>query len=295
MTPGDRRTIEELAEVYELDPKRRDIYVEGQTDVYLFRWFLGQTNSGSVVVYEISTVEIPVDLIKRYKLDDNNRDRVIVLAFVLASHLGEKALQITCIADRDFDLILNRQHNCGLLLFTDYTCIEMYSFDERCMDKFLNICICGFPHPADYVLGQLSLTLQELFLIRLANKLWGLGFTWMPFKRCCKLRDGEIVFDDEDFVKRYLNKNNMLFRKEKFTDAIESYRSKLTDNPRYHINGHDYIDLLAWYLAKHHVDSKLCDSKVVERSLLGCVEFNQLSSQSLFKQLLYRVNKADSS
>ena len=191
MTPGDRRTIEELAEVYELDPKRRDIYVEGQTDVYLFRWFLGQTNSGSVVVYEISTVEIPVDLIKRYKLDDNNRDRVIVLAFVLASHLGEKALQITCIADRDFDLILNRQHNCGLLLFTDYTCIEMYSFDERCMDKFLNICICGFPHPADYVLGQLSLTLQELFLIRLANKLWGLGFTWMPFKRCCKLRDGE--------------------------------------------------------------------------------------------------------
>ena len=87
----------------------------------------------------------------------------------------------------------------------------------------------------------------------------------------------------------------MLFRKEKFTDAIESYRSKLTDNPRYHINGHDYIDLLAWYLAKHHVDSKLCDSKVVERSLLGCVEFNQLSSQSLFKQLLYRVNKADSS
>lgn len=293
MTPGDRRKIEELAVLYKLHPNLRDIYVEGPTDVYFFRWFLEQTSSQSVVIYEISTVEIPVASIKQYELEDNNRDRVITLAFLLASRMGEEPLQITCIADRDFDSVLNRQHNCGLLLFTDYTCIEMYSFDERCVDKFLNICTCGFPHLPDYVLRQLSLTLQELFLIRLANKLCGLGLTWVPFRRCCRVRDGEIVFDAEDFINRYLNKNSMQSRKEEFTHTIETCRPRLTNDPRYQINGHDYIDLLAWYLAKNHVDSKLCDSKVVERGLRRCLEFNQLSSELLFKRLLDRFNRAD--
>lgn len=289
MTPGNRHTIEELAVLYELHPKRRDIYVEGPTDAYLLRWFFGQTNNESVVIYEISTVEIPVDVIKQYNLDDNNRDRVIVFAFVLASRLGEESLQTTCIADRDFDLVLNRQHNCGLLLFTDYTCIEMYLFNEKCMDKFLNIYIRGFTYSPAYILEQLSSTLQELFLIRLANKLCGLGLTWMTFERCCRLRDGEIICDTEDFITRYLNKNNMATKKEEFTNAAESFRQRLSDNPRYQMNGHDYIDLLAWYLAKHGVDNKLCDSKVIERSLFGCAEYNQLCDELLFKQLLARV------
>ena len=163
MTPGNRRKIEELAELYKLHPDLRDIYVEGSRDVNFFRWFLGQTNGQGIVVYEISTVEIPVHLIDQYNLANNNRGRVIALAFLVASRLGEESLQITCIADRDFDLVLNRQHNCGLLLFTDYTCIEMYSFNETCMGKFLEICIGGFCHPPNYVLQQLSLPLQEFF------------------------------------------------------------------------------------------------------------------------------------
>jgi len=289
MTPGDRRTIEELVVLYELEPSRRDIYVEGPTDVSLFRWFLSQTNDDSISVYEISTVEITVETIKRYDLDDNNRDRVIVLAFVLASRLGEESLQATCITDRDFDLIVNKQHNCGLLLFTDYTGIEMYLFDEKCMDKLLNICIHGFPHSPGYVLEQLKLPLQELFLIRLANKLLGLGFTWMTFERCCKLRDEKIMFDAEDFINRYLSKNSALFKKEEFANVVESCRPKLTDNPRYQMNGHDYIDLLSWYLAKHGVDRKLCVSKVIGRSLFACAEYEQLGNESLFKQLLARV------
>jgi hypothetical protein len=293
MTPGDRRTIEELAVLYELHPNRKDIYVEGPIDVSFFRWFLRQASSQSATVYEISTVEIPVDWIKQHNLEDNNRDRVITLAFLLASYIGEESLQITCIADRDLDLVLNRQHNCGLLLFTDYTCIEMYSFNEMCMDKFLNVFICGFPRRPAYVLQQLSLTLQKLFLIRLANTLLHLGLMQIPFKRCCRLKDGEIIFNAEDFINRYLNKNNMRSRKREFSDAIESCKSRLSNNPLHCMHGHDYINLLAWYLANHHVDRKLCDSEVVGRSLLESPEFNQLTNELLFKQLLDRVNEAD--
>jgi hypothetical protein len=288
MTPGDRRTIEEVAELYELEPRRQDIYVEGPTDAYFLRWFLGQANNSNARVYEISTVEVPVDMIKKYNLNDNNRDRVIVLAFMLASRLGEESVQATCIADRDFDLVLHQQHICGLLLFTDYTCIEMYLFDEKCMDKFLNICIRRSIHSPACILGQFSLTLQELFLIRLANKILGLGLEWMTFERCCRLRDGEVVFDAKDFINRYLNKNGKQSKQKEFLAAVDSCRSKLSGNPRYQMNGHDYIDLLSWYLAKHRVDKKLCASEIIERNLFACVEYEQLSNESLFKQLLAR-------
>jgi len=293
MTPGNRRKIEELAVMYELHPSQRDIYVEGPTDASLFLWFLRQASNQSAVVYEISTVEIPVDKIKQYNLEDNNRDRIITLALLLAPHIGEESLQMTCIADRDLDSVLNRQHNCGLLLFTDYTCIEMYSFNEMCMDKLLNIFIRGFPHKPAYVLQQLRLTLRKLFLIRLANKVLNLGLMEIPFKRCCRLKDGEIIFDTEDFINRYLNKSNMRSRKQEFSDTIKSCQSRLANDHLHCMHGHDYIHLLAWYLAHHHVDRKLCDSEVIGRTLLGLLEFNQLVDLPLFKQLITRVSKAD--
>jgi len=291
MTPGDRRTTEELIALYELESEVRDIYVEGPADLYLIKWFLGQIGKGSIVVYDISTVEISAEMVQFHGLDNNNRDRVIVLALELERRLGQESVQVTCIADRDFDLILNHRHDCNLLLFTDYTGIEMYLFNEGCIDKFFNVCLRGFPFPAGHVIGQLINILQEVFLIRLANKLLGLKLNWMTFERCCKLSGGGIIFNTDDFITRYLNKNDMLERKDKFVYTVNSWRPKLTSNPRYQMHGHDFIELLAWYLKKHGVDSKLSDSKFVERSLFGCIEIELLANETLFKHLINRVQR----
>lgn len=289
MTPGDRRTTEELIALYELEPELRDIYVEGPADLYLIKRFFGQIGKGSIVVYNISTVEISAEMVRLHGLDNNNRGRVIVLALELESRLGQESLQVTCIADRDFDLILNHRHDCNLLLFTDYTSIEMYLFHEWCIDKFFNVYLLSFPSTASYVLSQLSNVLQEVFLIRLANKLLGLKLTWMTFERCCKLSGGGIVFDADDYITRYLNKNNMLERKDEFVYTVNSWRPKLTSNPRHQMHGHDFIELLVWYLKKHGVDSKLSDSKFVEQSLFDCIEIKLLANETLFKRLINRV------
>ncbi len=291
MTPGDRRTTEELITLHELEPELRDIYVEGPADLYLIKWFLDQIGKRSTAVYDISTVEIPAEMVEFYGLDNNNRDRVIVLALELEPRLGQESVQVTCIADSDFDLILNHRHDCHLLLFTDYTGIEMYLFHEGYIDKFFNLCLRGFPLYASYVLDQLSNILQEIFLIRLANKLLGLELIWMTFERCCKLSGGEIVFDADDYITRYLNKNNMLERKDEFVYTVNSWRPKLTSNPRHQMHGHDFIELLAWYLAKHGVNSKLSHSKFVERSLFGCIKIKLLANETLFKRLINRVQR----
>ena len=80
------------------------------------------------------------------------------------------ALQITCIADSDFDLILGKKYDCHLIIFTDYSCLEMYLFEEYCMAKYFKLCLKGFSVGVRETMDYLSKVLQEVFLIRLANK-----------------------------------------------------------------------------------------------------------------------------
>jgi len=289
MTLGDRRTTKELLTLHELEPELRDIYVEGPADSCLIKWFLDQVGKYRTNVYDISTVEIPAEIVQSYGLENNDRDRVIALALELEASFGQESVQVTCIADSDFDLLLNNRRDCHLLLFTDYTCIEMYLFNEKCIEKFFSLCLRIFPSPANYVLNQFSNILQEIFLIRLANKLLELSLTRLTFERCCKLNKGQIFFDCDDYLTRYLNMNNALSRKEEFIRLVDSCRLKLSSDPRCQIHGHDFIKLLVWYLAKHRVDSKLANSKFVERSLFGCIDIKQLTNEKLFQTLLARV------
>ena len=80
-----------------------------------------------VVVYEINTVGIPYEEITHLGLEDNNRGRVITLAFALYNNCKiDLTPMVACVADTDFDHILEIKHNCPILIFTGYTSIEAH-------------------------------------------------------------------------------------------------------------------------------------------------------------------------
>lgn len=134
-----RRTLNELVTRYELEPELCDIYVEGKTDKQLIEWFLDEKQLQDFAVYEIDTVKIPAQLLFELGLKDNNRSRVIFLALYIHNKLSETPLHITCIADKDFDWLFGKEYQCDLLLFTDYSCLEMYLFNEVVLDKYLRL------------------------------------------------------------------------------------------------------------------------------------------------------------
>jgi len=283
------RTLEDLSARYELEPQLRDIYVEGSTDKSLIEWFLKEMRIDEAVVYEISTVQIDNEKVEEYGEDSNNRGRVITLAHEMESILGKDALQITCIADSDFDLILDKKYDCQLIIFTDYSCLEMYLFNENCMDKYFRLCLQRCPINIKEPMDCLSKVLQEVFLIRLANKLLGLNMTWITFDRCCKVYDSGIFFDVNDYITRYLNSNGWPVAKKEFVGFIKDWKPSLKTDCRCQINGHDLIDLLSWFLSKHGIDMNLYDTDVVYRSLLGCVAMEDLKNEMFFNNLLSRV------
>src|SRR5437660_239969 len=128
LTGDERRTIEELAARYELEPTLRDVYVEGSFVVAMVDEALKQAGRHNAAVYEISTVDVPPEVLRKHGLPDGNKGRVIALCFELDGHVTLPN-QVTGLVDRDYDAVLGRSYPNRLLLVTDYSCMEMYCFE----------------------------------------------------------------------------------------------------------------------------------------------------------------------
>ncbi len=110
MNPIERRLIHELVTMYKLEPKIRDVFVEGSLDRSLVDWFLSAGQVKDVSVREIDSIDVPTDLVEQAGFAKNNRGRVLTLARELQSKLNAEASSIACIIDADFDYILNNTY-----------------------------------------------------------------------------------------------------------------------------------------------------------------------------------------
>jgi hypothetical protein len=289
-----RRTIEELALRYELEPNMRDVFVEGHSDHTILRWFIDAccTECTKVEVYPIDGVNVPVEVLDRYGLTPGNRSEVVALCLELEHQLGSGATCVTGIVDRDTDAIIQDQCECGLLLKSDYSCIEMYLFSENCLAKMLKL---AFPHSkrsAQEVIAQLAPVLRELFLARAANYSLGLGAQWIAFGAYVSVRNGMLQFRLKDFRRHYLQDKGLWNRRAEFEAEVNALRAKLPGDVRHGANGHDAICLLGHFLrsfCKKAKDADRTQPHVLVHLLTCCVEVTDVQEEPMFKNLLKRL------
>ena len=291
MMINERRTLHELVTRYQLEPELCDIYVEGKTDKILLEWFLEQRGVKNFAVYEIDTVEIPTQKLFELGLNDSNRSRVIALALEIQKQFTELP-HFTCIADKDFDWLFENDYICQHLLFTDYTSLEIYLLNEFILDKFLRLSLRLTEVEAKKIISTLSQILEEIFLIRATNEALQLNMRWLEdFGGCCQVKKNQVIFDSETFIQKYLNKNSKMSEKLLFVNKLKELRTKKLQDMRYQIHGHDFIELLCWfirpYLRKEIRTSY--NSEILAGSLLGCVDADYLAQETLFQKLLTRM------
>jgi len=300
MEDEKRRKLDELVARYELEPSLHDVYVEGLTDKCIIQWFLEESNldTENVAVYEIDTIDIPTDQLFARGLDDGNRSRVIFLACQLQSLFEGSLPPVICIADKDFDNLIASSHiESELLLFTDYTSIEMYLFDSNIIEKFLRLALHKDDLEAVNILKNISPILEEMFLLRAANESLSYGMEWFSsasLRRCFKRRKGgQIEFDSNDFVDKYLNKNNRTSEKIVFLDKVKELRNKNISEIRNKIRGHDFIDLFCWYIEPYLPKNKkgFSEPEIVFSTLRCCLDVDYLMQEKLFQELTRRVSK----
>ena len=283
-----RRTLRELAAIHRREPACRDVIVEGPSDQSLIDWFFAENNLAGVVVYEVGSFEIEKDRLLARGLEDNNRGRVVTLAYELEAEIAADA-SLTCVADSDFDIILKKSETCSLLLLTDYSCTEMYAFNARTIGKYLRLNLRHFPKDAAKVITEITSALEQLFLVRLFNFVLALKLEAVNWESSLRMRSGPIELDLDDYLTRYLNKNRRARDKERFLAEYSSRRKQLLPEPRNQINGHDFLELLSWYIHKHRGFPKKIDSGTLGREIFACLEVQHLAKELLFQRLLNRL------
>ncbi|NER36102.1 MAG: hypothetical protein F6J93_19305 [Oscillatoria sp. SIO1A7] len=288
-----RQRLDELVIRYKFSPKLRDIYVEGSSDKNLLEWFLREKGQRDFSIYEIDTVEIPAEKLQELGVSNNNKGRIIALAFELERRLSPLHLDLTCIADRDFDVLFDKEYECEFLLFTDYSSMEMYLWDESILNKFLTLGLGTSGVSAEGVLSKLAPVLEEVFLIRAANEALELKMEWLDFTKSCSSSKYEIVFKDDEFIDKYLNKNSQRANKQRFVEKIQQLRSVDIRETRSKIRGHDFINLLCWCMKKELSKKKreLDKPENMTGYLWLAAGADRLAQEGLFRRLLSRLSE----
>jgi hypothetical protein len=279
-----RRTVQELIARYQLEPTLCDIFAEGMADVRLLAWHLKAVARNDIVVYPISTIELSPETVAENHQENNNRGRVLTLANLLHASATNLHVRIACVADRDFEGLLypDQQTTSPLAHFTDFTSMDLYCFEDYVLDKFAVLVLGRSDLSPDALKRALTPTLHELFLIRAANQSLRWNLSGLSFKKCCSLRQAEIIFDTNEYLNRYLQKNNRFHDLPAFRAEIERLR-QIAGDPAAYIHGHDFVELLGWYALKLTGQSALGKPEVVRASLRGCLESSRLTGMPLFR------------
>lgn len=284
-----RRTLDELLALYMLEPGLIDFYVEGRTD----RVFLEYLIPGAHVI-EIDAVDVPRSLLETVGLTPSARNRVIGLAAFLHERLPKNAGEkVRCIVDADMDRFLERETpQFRLLRLTDFCCIEAYYFDHKHLLKYRQIGL----HDVG-ALGQTDLwremqpSVIDFFLIRAALASREFSWSWISPTTCCKQSAGRITFDITEFVRRLANKNSARSEEAILLEEIARLREKVSGDSRHFVHGHDFIELLSWYIRPHVREKQLAHSEVVARMLACCYEMAEAFGHPLLQELSELVSK----
>jgi len=281
----EKRTLEEVCAIYGMEPKLKDIFVEGGTDKSFIEWYLRASGIDSISVYPINLIDVPDQLLEKHGLvPGSHRSRVLAVACELAERYPQ-GLSVLCLADRDFEDYKPSVRGNPYLLFTDCNSLDLYAFTLSTIHKFTTIAIGGLPVCAGTLMDMLIATLSRVYVLRLANELLGWGMRWIPFTRYVVVRRDSITFNESAFIRAYLQKNNRWAERDIFENKVQEVESLLGKDKRRMIRGHDFGELFLLVIRKMRSDRKYGNLETIEGSLMASVERSDLESAPFFRRI----------
>jgi|HubBroStandDraft_4_1064222.scaffolds.fasta_scaffold67970_1 hypothetical protein len=286
--------IAELFARYELHPDRRDVFVEGEQDRALLRAYLESEQCHDVLVLPVSVVDIPTALILSKGLPHpSRRSAVITLAMELEIQ-GIKPRQAVCVADADMEYLVSSGLKCTLLLLTDYTSMELYGYTSEYIHSLLIIVAPNTISTGSDIVQDLSGPLQFLFSARAVNVILQLGLSWIDaIDKFFGIESGRIKFNESEFLNRYVINRVRSEISEKFASKLVDVQSLLSSDTRCRIRGHDFIQILTWYLRTFQRCKHLTDD-TVRQMLYISIRPHELRTQPMFASLRERMTAAAS-
>jgi len=275
----------EIIALCKLEKSIRDIYVEGNSDkVFIENYLKNKKCNRNVVLIDIVDFsEVPDSYLEGLDIK-SNRNKAIILSKLLNEKLPLTGVR--CLIDKDFDDYAKSITNIKLIR-TDFSCLESYLFCEAVIEKFVKIGIGNFPFGAKFIIKQLSIVLKSLFCLRLYRELNYSSAKLVDIDGNLSIdkQKGIINFDENDYLSKFINKNNLSKDSNKIITEYKTLHGKLNLEIRNHINGHDFLDIFFLYVNKIKNTPKFKEENF-SKSLFLTVETPMIEYYPLFSSII---------
>lgn len=241
MSDLPKRTLDEIKARYFFEPSIHDIYVEGEFDNQIIMAWCRKYNEDKIVSYAINTVDIPMDVLKKYNLTAGNKQRVIALAKELSM---EDLKGYRCLVDKDLDHWLECVDETKNLIWTEYCSLELYYFKEELIKSIIvDIASSKIVDWGEFF-SSFILVLKSLYCLRLSDASLGFNMTWIELDRYISIRNGILFFDSHLYAERNIIQNKLSARKEDFFATLAQWSERVNGDPRLYIRGHDFVKII---------------------------------------------------
>jgi hypothetical protein len=166
--------------------------------------------------------------------------------------------------------------------------MEMYFYVGRGFRNALTVDL-GIDGNVDDLLLGVDGVLQKLFVLRCTNVALGWGMQWLEPWKCCEIRENRLLFDEGEFINRYLSKNGRLSQKKEYDASLAEIRARAGAEPHLAIRGHDAYQVLGWFLKKTGLKEELCAEIVLQSLARSACRIDELLQYPLFQSLQMRL------
>ncbi len=262
MNEDIRRNLSELLARYQLEPELADVYVEGVFDREVLACAF-RSGSPCTTFYEIDTVDVPDDTLRKHGFSPGMKQRVIALSRELAELPDES--RVLCLVDRDLDHWFGALEESRRLRWTIFCSIEAHFLTLPIANDVLVITGRARITNMELFFDSLGQTLRDLYCLRLADREHQFALKWVALKKYLSSGQDSIGFDLGRYIDAVLNANAKMSHRKAFLRSVKSWRQRLDCDLRSAFRGHDYVDLLAWAITEFNGHREFASPVAVER------------------------------
>lgn len=282
MSDLPRRTIEELKTRYFCEPELHDIYVEGAFDNEIITSWCNKNNERRIASYEIDTVDIPFEMLSKYKLTEGNKQRVIALAKELSQ---DELSGYRCLIDKDLEHWVQEIDNVPFLIRTKYCSLELYYFKEELIKRIIIEVSGSKISNWEEFFASFTDVLKKLYCLRLSDESLKLNLEWIELDKYFSFKGSSLIFDNNLYAKRVLIKNGKSGENEKFISNFNFWLGKTIGDPRFYIRGHDFVKIISISNKGFRGVKNFQDEKAIERLFIAFIDEVQELIDSIIKSL----------
>jgi len=258
----NRWTIPELIARYELEPELIDVFVEGSLDREILTQAVQRSSLGPMF-YEVDSVNVSAELLKKYGMSSGNKQRVIALANELSGLPA--AAKVTCLVDRDLDHWFTDLVGSNRLKWSMYCSLECHFLTPESVRDIAQTTARARIERLDTFQSSLLIALRTLFSLRLVDREMNLALSWTALRKYLSREGDAMVFDNTKYVTALLHANAKRTIAPEFLERQQTWIRKLNCDIRLSARGHDYTELLAWAISEFGGQKEFASEAAIER------------------------------